>query len=97
MNLFKRKIPSQRGPLPSEAAPDRSALRIKAARRQAYRYGQQLRGLTAASDEHTAIGIAWSSFLAQFDDQITRNYLTQEFNRGVQEFDMQHKDDWTLV
>lgn len=88
--------------MPQDTPPDRGAQSLKAARRQAYRYGAQMRGLTAGSDEHTAVGNAWSVFLDQFGNgtdgsHIIRNYLVEEYRRGVLEFDALHKHDWELV
>lgn len=89
--IFGRKIPRPRQAM--ELPPDRAALALKAARRQAYRYGQQIRQHAVGSLEHLALGIAWATFLSQFGDgtegtQVTIDYLCLEYERGVTEAEL---------
>jgi hypothetical protein len=62
---------------------------IKSARRQAYRYGQQVRELTGSGQEVNAdrIETAFQTFIAQFssvDHEITKRWLEDEYRRGVE-------------
>jgi hypothetical protein len=87
--LGLRQIPIQRT---HEIIPDHAASANKAARRQAYRYGTQLRQAAVGSPEHLAVGISWSIFLGQFEDRVIIEYLKSEFMRGVEEAPTAHQD-----
>lgn len=61
---------------------------LKAARRQARRYGEQIRAMSVLKPEYPALRRAYDEFIAQFDDgtddaHVIIEYLHGEYESGV--------------
>lgn len=95
INVLRRLIPGQRT---KDEAPDAllpiaqrdPGAHIRAARRQAYRYGFQITQLPESSPERLAIEQAWQTFIRQFnsasmDTEIVGGYIQMQYDAGVRD------------